>query len=200
MTESDFTSALCDVRSSFRILHSYITGIRDLVKYIIDRFGLEQPLGYPRWSGSSSEEDSECMTREVWDWLNMYYYEFKFEFKQDNAKSYYFSILLQSDSGAWDTEVDGSELNKTNKFGEVKDVKTQLIFIISKEVVNVDHFWNYYFFKSTGEVEFKEKNMFCKMYDLVQFKDLETCDNTLKDYEEYLKNKSFSKLKLKKSE
>lgn len=71
----------------------------------------------------------------AWDWLNMYFYEFKMIPKKVNEKEVYFSIFLQSDSRLFTT----NQPDNLSTFDSPEDSFTRLVFAVSnKELVYED--------------------------------------------------------------
>jgi len=193
---NDFDNAMKDVRASFRLLYSFNRRVLDLMKYIEAKLSLKYSGGYPRFSNASPKGGKGQLDFWGWDWLNLYCYEFHFQ----RVNDYHFSIILQSDTGSWDANVDAREIKK---YEEIENSETRLIFVISKEYWEINFLLENDNLKSSGESEFKvsdtknEKNyMLCKSFDISNFKDMLTTEKTLQAYIDFLNRENIPVMRL----
>ena len=70
----------------------------------------------------------------AWDWLNMYFYEFKFKTKDLQSYQLNFSVILQSDTGYYDSEAD--DQLAIDKFESAEKSETKLILLVGKNCWN----------------------------------------------------------------
>jgi len=146
-SEVDLEKTLNDVREAYRLLFAYQNLVLDLMRYIGEHYGLKYTGGNAKFSNSSPRYGKGSLKSWSWDWLNMYFYQFTFEpSEQEIGKEIYFSILLQSDTGYFDS---GDAL-KDNKLGQgrcdlgifepAKSSKTLLHFIVRKANNSIGEF------------------------------------------------------------
>lgn len=192
---NEFDTAMKDVRASFRLLYSFNRRILDLMKYISSRLGLTYTGGSPTYSDGSPRIGDTNLDRWGWDWLSLYFWEFAF-----SSGEYYFAIYLQCDTGSWDTSVDAREVEK---YGDIENSKTRLIFVISKKDWDSDCFIDNENLKSSAEkaftipdTEIGDNTIFCQPFDISCFKDMKSTDEALQTYINSQNLKGFPNLKL----
>ena len=185
----EFENMILNVRNSFRLLYSFNKAIFDLMKYIGTKFSIPYAGGFSQFSSPPPTYGYTRFDRWAWDWLNLYLYEF--DFAKDKIK---FSIILQCDTGMWDTNVKHLDIEK---FEKTKKSKTKLIFVF-----NNDEYWEINKvlehenlkgkYTETFEITENKKSMFCMVFNINEFKDKTSTDNSLNKFVQYLnKNKIF---------
>lgn len=192
----DFENAMMNVRLAFRLLYIYNKKMLDLMKYISSLINLRYEGGWPKFSKASPREGKGTLDNWAWDWLNMYYYEFHFA----DSNGCLFSIILQSDTGKWDSNVDKLSIDQ---YASAEDSKTRLVFICSKEFWNVDMLIESENWKRSSINEFEvcdsnnpNKKMICKAYDISNFRDEKGTRDVLRDYLQYIAKEGITSLKL----
>jgi hypothetical protein len=195
----EFENMILNVRNSFRLLYFFNRRILDLMKYIGIRLSIPFDGGYPMFSSPSPNNGTKkVFDRWAWDWLNMYFYGFHFK-----KKKYSLAIILQSDTGKWDANVDELDVEK---YEETSKSKTKLIFIFSN---NNNDYWkivdevyekeslNKGNYKKTFEIPLNKKNiLYCMAFDISEFRNKEATDNSLNKFIEYLKKNNIDDLKI----
>jgi len=184
----EFNNMLTNVRNSFRLLYVFNKRLLDLMKYISKRFNLSYNGGWSKFSDPSPRDGKGSLDNWAWDWLNLYFYEF--HFSKDNIK---FSIVFQADTGMWDSEVDYLEVEK---FEKTEKTKTKLIFVFSNnEYWDMDLALDERYLKNEYEKEYiianeKHEKVYCKIFELDNFRNKNETDKALEEYIKYLnKNK-----------
>lgn len=190
LTQAELEEAFVDVRKAYRLLYHYQRRVLDLVKFIGDNLGYDYNGGWSYFSHPAPRNGKGKLDFWSWDWLNMYFYEFHFGFKNVNGTNVGFSIFLQSDTGFFDVEMNG----KTNieDFAEVDQSKTRLIFIAGKNG------WNPPQIIDDNKISSKVVNlkkelkdggfMIGKAYDLSKFRDEESTLTQIEDFINYCTN------------
>jgi hypothetical protein len=168
------------------------------MKYIGNKFGIPFAGGYSMFCSSSPKNGTkDVLDRWAWDWLNMYFYGF--HFKKGKLS---LAIILQSDTGKWDTNVEDLDVEK---YEETSKSKTKLIFIFDN---NNNKYWdivddvygnenlNKGKYEKTFKIPIKKNNKYCMVFDIGEFKNRETTDNSLIKFIEYLKKNNINNLKI----
>jgi len=175
---TDINDAMRDVRKAFRLLYSYQCKIRDLMRFISALVSRNCEYGYSRFSHSRSHKTATPLDYWIWDWLGMYFYEFKFEDTSIGNDKYSFSIWLVSDTGFFDKEPQGSKpkgkarLNLEN-YASTDESATKLIFAATKNA-SMDDFSDFYINqRKDSDAEYSRrianKILLCKSYDISSF-------------------------------
>ena len=126
----EFDNMILNIRNSFRLLYFFNRRILDLMKYIGKKFNLPYAGGYSKFSKSSPKDGKGKLDAWAWDWMNLYFYEFNFI-----KDKICLSILLQCDTGMWDTDVKQLDVEK---FEKTTRSKTKLIFVF-----NNNEYWDF---------------------------------------------------------
>ena len=199
----DFDAAMVDVRGAFRLLYAYNRRILDLMKYISARLDVPYAGGWAKYGDPSPGNGQGDLDNWAWDWLNMYFYEFHFTTKLEDTE-YGLSILLQSDTGFWDSSCDELDIDR---YTAIEKSKTRLIFILGNNYWNIDEFKEDSRLKSIvvqADSEFKIEDpdggggcMLCKMFDIKDFKDRNAAEQSLKEYVNYLNRHEITAIKLR---
>ena len=137
-TRADIESVLVDVRKSYRTLYTYQKMVLDLAKYIGDRLSFSYAGGWPKFSGDSPRTGKGALHQSSWDWLNMYYYDFHFSPRSQQASSLKFSIQLISDTGYWLSHTEYFNNKKVERYESPESSGTKLVFILGKDVWTPD--------------------------------------------------------------
>jgi hypothetical protein len=196
----EFDNMILNVRNSFRLLYFFNRRILDLMKYIGNKFGIPFAGGYSMFSDPSPKNGTKNILgrdRWAWDWLNMYFYGFHFKKEKISL-----AIILQSDTGKWDSNVENLDVEN---YEETSKSKTKLIFIFSN---NNNEYWdivnevyenenlNKGKFEKTFKIPINKKNMYCMVFDISEFINKEATDNSLNKFIKYLNDNSIYDLKL----
>jgi len=174
--------------------------VLDLVKYAGNQYNFTYNRGWPWFSNPTNQKGS--LGNPAWDWLNLYLYDFNFHPKKINGKEIRFTIVLQSDTGYFDSifkeETSIDKINP-NEFSDSSKSETRLIFLVG---INVPHSWNYdqlfskdfasgEFDLSSNKTEWKlantDKPVIAKAYNLENFINQSETDKYLNDFLDYCK-------------
>jgi hypothetical protein len=108
------------------------------------------------------------------------------------------AILLQCDTGKWDSDVGETEIGK---FGKASKSKTKLIFVFSNteywafgKVLESENLKNEY--SKTFEISENEKSLYCMVFDINNFKNKESTDDSIREFIKYLKSKKVNDLNI----
>jgi hypothetical protein len=159
------------------------------MKYIGKKFNIPYVGGWSKFSASSPKDGKGHLDNWAWDWINLYFYEFNFA----KAKLT-FSVLLQSDTGMWDSGVEHLDIEK---FEKTSKSKTKLIFVFSnndywdmEKVLENKNLEGKYI--ETFEISQDKKSNYCMIFNINEFKNKKTTDNSLNKFIKYLnKNNIF---------
>jgi hypothetical protein len=181
-----FDNLLTNVRSAFRLAMKFTESILSLVLFIGEEcFGLSykndrEIRGIPPFNNAKNLHNKNS-----WEWFPFYYHVFNFV-KEKPVVS--FSVILQCDTGYWDTEAESID-----KYEDVKKSKTKIIFGICN-MKNIDfdeklETENWENLKKEYEKEFcidvpktNGKKIFYKIFDLNEFRDREVTIKSLKEF------------------
>ena len=195
LKKEELKDILVDVRKSYRLLFKYQRRVLDLVKYIGNYYGFTYFGGYSWFSKLTPRKGKGYLENWSWDWLNMYLYDFHFQDKIRENEIIKFSILIQSDSGYYDSiSEEKNEISKTDLEGFIdpREATTRLIIITSKNGWNLGEL----FHKNEGEfnelqlskyqnrwrLKNDENDIFAKAYDLSFFLNQEETIRILDEY------------------
>lgn len=183
LSKPDFEEVLTDVRSAYRLVYLYQRKVLDVVRIIGNKLQFSYHRGYPKFSDPSITRGKEGLDDWAWDWLNLYLYEFNFETKELDKHKIDFSVVLQSDSGAY---LSGAEATDIEKFESPGRSSSRLFFITGK------NYWE----DVDGIIEELAKNSECveeirmkrnagmlfKSYDLKEFMNEEKIDRSVEAF------------------
>jgi hypothetical protein len=179
-----FDKMILNVRDSFRLLYQFNRRILDLMRYIEKKYNIPYKGGRPHFSDPSPRGGKGKLDNWAWDWLNLYFYEFFFEKKKIKL-----SILLQSDTGMWDADVEPLDVDK---FENTENAKTKLIFVFSncdywdmEKVFENENFKGNYI--ETFEIKKNKKTIYSMIFNINEFKDKSSTDKSLHKFIQYLK-------------
>ncbi|WP_018675025.1 hypothetical protein [Riemerella columbina] len=171
--DKNIKEILVQVRKAYRLLYNYQKSVLDLINYIGRYYGFKYNGGYPKFSNAAPNNGGGKLENVSWDWLNLYFYEFNFGYKEIEGDKIHFAIFLMTDSGYFDyNTVDKLD---TNSFKSVEDSKSQLIFLVGKNIWEVSQWsnrWNNFDFIFDKELYINEdsnKLMISKHYLLENF-------------------------------
>lgn len=194
--KEDIKKTLVEVRKAYRLLYSYQRGVLDLVHFIGSRMGFnfDNIDIEPRFSNKSIYDD---LTKNAWDWLNLYCCAFHFGKQKIKEKEIYFSIFLITDTGFFDKGLHNNSNNKSTliykleEYGEEKDSNSKLIFVVGESQVDkVDRNDIENYFKEyknllegeEGEYDKEGTKIFYKHYNLEDFLDEDGAREKLEDF------------------
>lgn len=193
MNSLDFEKALIDVRKAYRLLFLYQKRVMELVQFLGDSLSFSYGGGYSWFSENTPRSGKGSLDNYPWDWLNMYYYEFNFTTKEVSGNKFKFSILLQSDTGYYDSDSDNALDIKS--FLPVEESQTRLIFLIGKNCWHPDYssdfeddaFFHKKLFTEYVKVD-NDKSLLSKSFFLKDFGNLESSQKSLSTWIEFCKN------------
>ena len=123
---------MSDVRAAYRLLHDYQRRILDIVQFIGNKYNRTFYQSIPKFSDRTPTKNDKHLDRWSWDWLNLYYTEFKFETYFHLDHQFHFGILVVSDDGYYRTEnIQKNEVNWRSKSNKV---------LYSQERIDIDKF------------------------------------------------------------
>lgn len=131
VSKTEVDHALVDVRKAFRLLHDYQRAALDAAKYIGTQLGLPYAGGYQHFSDHASPRDAGgSLDNCAWDWLNLMFYEFHFQLKEQNGKYTNLSIWLLSDTGYFISDDRALDKTDINTFAPVDKAETKVGFLL----------------------------------------------------------------------
>lgn len=189
--EYKLKDTLIEVRKAYRLLYSYQKGILNLMNYIGKRFGFTFDNIEPRFSDQSTYDD---LTKNAWDWLNLYCCAFHFKGQEIGEKQMYFSIFLITDTGFFDDGLYKSKekpwilIDKLDEYKTSEKSNSKLVFVIGEHrefgVKNDKYFKAYeeLLEREEGEYDKEGKKIFYKHYNLEDFLDEDGAREKLEDF------------------
>jgi hypothetical protein len=188
INNSDFNDILQDVRTSYRLLALYQTRLKDVVKYVLDKYNLNFEAGYVKFSTPSKDGKGVKLENWSWDWLPMYLYQFSAQPFKRNGNQYFFHLFHQADTGFYDVFEDtrDSKRLRVADFGPVQNAKTRLFFVLSKN----DESWPYAKilhnnFSAAKHNDLIAGNWIAKPYDMERFFNEESADVVLENFDAF---------------
>jgi hypothetical protein len=185
LTKQEFDEVLVDVRKAYRLLYQYQRRTMDLVKFIGDYFSYSYSGGWPWFSNGSPRKGSGSLDNWAWDWLSMYLHDFHFGTRKVDGNEIKFSILLQSDTGFFDVEMNNRLALEA--FGDVESSESRIFLMVGKNC------WMPVELLNESVISRKEKvfqsddgkggQMFAKAYNLSEFINEESTLLMLSDFE-----------------
>lgn len=203
MTTAEFEIVLVDVRKAYRLLYLYQRRVMDLVQFIGDSLSFRYSGGYPLYSDNTPRDGKGDLDKWAWDWLTMYFYEFKFSSRDFNETTIHFSVCIQSDTGYYDT---GSENPlEVDLFSEVTAASTRLIFFAGRNTSYDDHHHvvsdsNPLYKKGSLDYIFKDGDrvFLAKSYPLTEFISADSTLKTLEHWLEFCKENGINEISVNK--
>jgi len=119
-----------DVRKAYRLLYHYQRRVIDLAYFIGNYYNMDFISGNPWFSGATFNRTSVSQKRWAWDWLGMYFYDFYFEKEFENQKKIQLGVIIQSDTGYFDSK-DAKKLNLKD-YAKPEESETRLILAVSQ--------------------------------------------------------------------
>ncbi len=177
-----------EARKAYRYLFQYQQRILDLVRFIGGSLGLEYQGGYPKFSNPAPRNGGGNLYNWAWDWLNMYFYEFRFKKKESDVK---FSAFIVNDTGFYEND----KISKLDvkEYRTVEESQTKLILVAGINLCNASSTpwdeWQLNKFLNENLVE--ERNggiMLSKIYSLGSFATEEDAIRSLVEFCEYCRN------------
>lgn len=199
---NQLNNTLIDVRNAYRLLFEYQDRIRNLVLFIGGHLDFDFSEGHSLFSNTIGKGSKAKLNSWSWDWLPMYFYQFKFAKKNDLT----FSIFILTDSGYFDANsVNEQSSNKTkpDTFVTAANSKSKLFFVIGKDMWRADlqnANWHDILFQE-NKIFQNDKNgkLLVKEFNLDQFLEENLAISTLKDFQMFC-NQNGIELKLKQRE
>lgn len=192
INKQDFNNILKDVRKAYRLLYLYQQRLLDLIQYIANQFNRQFEEGWSKYSNGTVNGKRANINSWAWDWLNMYLYEFNLGRKDVNSDKIFFTIVLQSDTGFFDADID-SRIDVT-KFADSANSETRLIFVVVKNGYGcpIENLLGNKLNKKTTEFENKKDEgeiWIGKAYNLLNFIDEKSTNQIIDDFHIYCKDK-----------
>jgi len=201
MTQPEFENALVDVRKAYRLLYLYQRRVLDLVQYIGDTLTFRYQGGWSWFSNSTPRGGKGALGNWAWDWLNMYHYEFNFSAKEIEGNNIMFSIILQCDTGYFDSGIE--KPLDIESFSPADESLTQLMFLVGKNCWHKDFSDD---FKDTSQLFKKDardyiKNskkgvLLAKVFSLSNFLNLDTTTKSLEEFVTFSKANGIEEIEL----
>lgn len=195
--QREIKQTLQEARKAYRFLYNYQKRILDLVSYIGQKYNFKFKGGYPHFSNMQRKSTSVELDLWAWDWLNMYYYEFLFEAKEEQEDIIHFSIFIVNDTGYFDLK-DKSHNDRidTDKFKSVELSESKIILVSAKNVWDCNE-WGYnwndsqFISRSEGKEDLgNEKIMLFKSYNLERFQNEISAMKCIDNFSDYCKENS----------
>ncbi len=195
MNKDELNEIFTDVRDSYRLIYKFQKRILDLVGYCGNYYKFAYSGGWSWYSNQSPRQGKGGLGNWSWDWLNMYLYDFHFEDKMIEKENIMLSIVIQSDTGYFDSKlIENNNLDKLgiDLFSKASKSETRLIFIASKKGWNMDKL----FLKDSTKIkEYKlsqdynewkiinlDFHIVAKAYNLINFLNQKKTDEFLEDF------------------
>lgn len=185
MDKNEFKQTLVEVRRAYRLIYLYQRRVLDLVNFIGSKMSLNFHSGWSKFSNPAGTNSRVKLNKWAWDWLMLYFYEFHFGTVRDEIR---FSIVLQSDSGFFESE----STNKLDisKFINSEESSTKLFFVVANDVWGcpIQNFLKEHY--KSKKTEFRKdlsdhKIWLAKSYDLFDFLDESSTINIINDFLNY---------------
>jgi hypothetical protein len=130
-TKDQFENVLVDVRKAYRLLYLYQKRVLDVIQYIGDSLDFRFGGGWNWFVYNMPVASKAKLTNSSWEWLSMYFYEFNFSERKVNDSTIKFSVILESDSGYFDSM---NSFENIKSYSPVQQSVTKLIFMVGKNV------------------------------------------------------------------
>ncbi|MES2826691.1 MAG: hypothetical protein V4687_00985 [Bacteroidota bacterium] len=185
ITKTELSEVLIDVRKAYRLLYLYQRRVLDTIKYIADVLSLKVRSGWTIYGDQHPKNGAKLdLDLWAWDWLTMYMYEFYFGVNETAKGNIQFAIIVQSDTGSYDSDADALEIDK---FAPVEISATKLIFILGLNTWKNQDDENLEIYSKNGNNEYvridaENKIFLMKSYDLGSFINDEGVLGNLRDF------------------
>jgi len=182
-----------NIRSAFRLLAHYNQRILNLMNHISVKLSLPPLYDNSPWWCEPIIKNSRNLEKRytTMSWLPMFFHEF--HFGNSNVQ---FSVFIQSDSGSWEVE----DWDDIDSYMDFNSSKTRFLFAVtnsSRWDVNDDVYreenWKD-FLKDEYVITRNRKTIVCKSFELIDFKDEKTTNDTILNYVEYVKTKGINNI------
>jgi hypothetical protein len=180
-----------NIRSAFRLLAYYNQRILSLMNHISEKLSLPPVCDNSPYELVKNNKNNLKNGSDTLSWLPMFFHEFHFE-----SRDIRFSVIIQSDSAGWIEDIDWAEIDK---FTDLNSSKTRFLFAITNspnwdvdDIYPEENFDD--FLKSEYVITKNKKTIVCKSFELIDFKDEDTTNNTLSNYVEYVKTKGINNI------
>tara|TARA_R110001592_G_scaffold262565_1_gene527638 strand:+ start:12396 stop:13004 length:609 start_codon:yes stop_codon:yes gene_type:complete len=187
ITNSDSSEILKDVRTSYRLLALYQTRLKDVVKYVLDKYNLNFEAGYGKFSTAFKDGKGVKLENWSWDWLPMYLYQFSAQPIEKDSGQYFFHVFHQADTGFYDVFEDTRDPKRLRvaEFGSVQYAKTRLFFVLSKKKG-----WPYAEIlhdnlSAKKHEDLIKENWIAKSFDMERFFNEEYTEDVLKNFDAF---------------
>jgi hypothetical protein len=188
INNSDFSDILKDVRTSYRLLALYQTRLKDVVKYVLDKYNLNFEAGYGKFSTPSKDGKSVKLENWSWDWLPMYLYQFSAQPLKKDDDQYFFHVFHQADTGFYDVFEDTRDPKRLSvaEFGSAQAAKTRLFFVLSKN----EKGWPYAEIlhnnlSAVNHENLIQENWIAKSFEMERFFNEESADVVLENFDAF---------------
>lgn len=135
----EFNIILNDVRKAYRFIYVFQRRVMDLVKFIGNHYGFSYQGGYSNYSEPFKKGRGK-LENSAWEFLPMYHIEFQFTTPHIGGRELVFSILLQCDTGFYDTELDESRKTNLELFKSPEESETFLHLVLREHGSNINDY------------------------------------------------------------
>ncbi|MDQ8192445.1 hypothetical protein [Roseibacillus persicicus] len=140
-SNAEYSSLLSDVRQSYRLLHDYQRLILDSLKYIGNQLNMPYRGGSSRFSKEQPGKGKGELGNYGWDWLGMYAYEFRFEYRHgnrrgiplDKGQSVTLTATVFSDTGYYQNEETHQNKQIVDGFASTASSSSKVVFCLFAE-------------------------------------------------------------------
>ncbi|WP_051287066.1 hypothetical protein [Algoriphagus mannitolivorans] len=133
ITQAEFERSLQDVRLAYRLLAVYQRRLLDTVDFIFKQFSTSEGKWYGHFSNPATNAKTLSLKSWSWDWLPMYFSQFKSLEQKIGVDKYYLQIIHMADSGYFDVDK-SAKISKidVDQFVPVASSESKLFFTFSK--------------------------------------------------------------------
>jgi hypothetical protein len=197
LNKDQLEQAFHEVRKAYRLLYHYQKRVLDLIQFIGDYTTFSDYRGQPHFSGEAKNKKINLKSW-AWDWLNMYLYEFNLGKNIIEGKELAFSIVLESDSGYFNSSAEGITRLDVEEFKSPADSNTNLVFVVDynkRETELLSKPSKYIKDNEYVNRVAKDQVVCAKKYPLSEFVDEESTIIQLKDFNAFCKKEGIPILK-----
>ncbi|GHC52964.1 hypothetical protein [Roseibacillus persicicus] len=134
----EYTTLLSDVRKSYRLLHDYQKLVMNSLKYISTELDIPFRGGWSKFSNPQPRSGAGSLTNFAWDWLGMYHYEFRFDYRSGNHRGINVEnknfvtlcAILINDSGFYENQDANRNKENLQTFQPVEESKSKMLFLL----------------------------------------------------------------------
>ena len=185
MNKNEFEKTLIEVRKAYRLIYLYQRRVLDLIDFIGNKLSLNFESGWSKFSNPAGTRKRVNLKKWSWDWLMLYFYEFHFGVVKNEIR---FSIILQSDSGFFDSK--SNDKLDISTFKNAEESKTKLFFVLGNKIWGcpIENFLKDHL--NSNQTEFKKEIndnglWLAKSYELTNFINEESTINIINDFLRY---------------